>query len=207
MADWTTTRLNLRYHWKTVLLWGLALLGVGWFVGVAGAHERHPDLCTTKTATIEQPEGDYNRVGEDGNLVYVAPYVERGTLTVTNPCDGLTLHLTVTSLTDEFHLSCWDLRFVQPPGGAYVYGGHGYESQLHDDHWHYVTLHVPGNRAGICHDLRTGETRTFRISVDPERVDNPHQLDFLAPFQVYYGDGDGQLLMTFPTPEANRVTE
>ena len=31
MADWTNTRLNLRYHWKTVLVWGI---GVG--VLVAG---------------------------------------------------------------------------------------------------------------------------------------------------------------------------
>lgn len=26
MSDWTTTRLNLRYRWKTVLVWGLGLL-------------------------------------------------------------------------------------------------------------------------------------------------------------------------------------
>ena len=26
--DWTTTRLNLRYHWKTALLWGLLLVGL-----------------------------------------------------------------------------------------------------------------------------------------------------------------------------------
>lgn len=28
MADWTTTRLNLRYHWKALLIGGLGLIGV-----------------------------------------------------------------------------------------------------------------------------------------------------------------------------------
>ena len=27
MADWTTIRLNLRYHWKTVLVWGIGIVG------------------------------------------------------------------------------------------------------------------------------------------------------------------------------------
>ena len=28
MADWTIIRLNLRYHWKTVLLWGVGIGGM-----------------------------------------------------------------------------------------------------------------------------------------------------------------------------------
>ena len=28
MADWTNIRLNLRYHWKTVLVWLLVLGGL-----------------------------------------------------------------------------------------------------------------------------------------------------------------------------------
>ena len=31
MADWTNTRLNLRYHWKTVLVW---IVAIGVFVAV-----------------------------------------------------------------------------------------------------------------------------------------------------------------------------
>ena len=31
MADWTNTRLNLRYHWKRVLLWGLSIMGASIF--------------------------------------------------------------------------------------------------------------------------------------------------------------------------------
>ncbi len=42
MADWTNTRLNLRYHWKTALLWGLVIGGIlaGIQVGRAGAWTR-----------------------------------------------------------------------------------------------------------------------------------------------------------------------
>ena len=40
MADWTTTRLNLRYHWKTVVLWGLVIMGLLVFMLVGGAHAR-----------------------------------------------------------------------------------------------------------------------------------------------------------------------
>ena len=36
MADWTNTRLNLRYHWKTVLVWLLAIgVPVAVMVGLA----------------------------------------------------------------------------------------------------------------------------------------------------------------------------
>ena len=27
MADWTIIRLNLRYRWKTVLIWGIGIVG------------------------------------------------------------------------------------------------------------------------------------------------------------------------------------
>ena len=27
MSDWSTVRLNLRYHWKAALLWGIGIVG------------------------------------------------------------------------------------------------------------------------------------------------------------------------------------
>ena len=33
MADWTRLRLNLRYHWKTVLVW---IIATGGLVAVLG---------------------------------------------------------------------------------------------------------------------------------------------------------------------------
>ena len=37
MADWNTTRLNLRYHWKALLIGGLGLVGVSLAVAVWAA--------------------------------------------------------------------------------------------------------------------------------------------------------------------------
>ena len=37
MADWTTTRLNLRYHWKALLIGGLGLAGASLAVAVWAA--------------------------------------------------------------------------------------------------------------------------------------------------------------------------
>ena len=42
MADWTTTRLNLRYHWKALLIGGLGLVGAS-IALVAWASIERPD--------------------------------------------------------------------------------------------------------------------------------------------------------------------
>jgi len=159
----------------------------------AWAHDA--EMCTTKG------EG----IGVEGNGAY---------LKVTNLCDGHTLLVTITPLTQTFTFSCSRLRFVQPHHTiiphylGYEYAGHGYAFDL--DERGYVSLHQPGNTTGVCHDLSIDQTRTFRVSVHPERVDNARPLNFLKPFQVYYGmesDPDDdygfrlterQLLMAFP---------
>ena len=189
---------------RAMLVWAEATQG---FEAVAFTDPPDEGICTTRMAPARYTSWD-------GTIEQTAQ------VTVTNPCDGVTLDFTVVSETEEFYFNCSDLILVQPPTtvkrkyDAHTYAGHGYglpeETDVPYGPNGYVTLHQPGNRGGICHDLAAGETKSFRISVDPERVDNPLPFNFLEPFQVYYGDEDNpddpytlrvtadHLLVTFP---------
>ena len=165
------------------LVWAEAAQG---FEAVAFTDPPNKDICTTKTGTISQ-------VTREGAAEFV-------TVTVTNSCDGVELDVTLTPITEQFEFRCRDFVLVQPPDvekelwETYQYYGHGYAGhpawEAGYDGRGYVTLHQPGNTTGICHERSFGQTRTFQVSVDPERVDNVLPFNFLEPFQIYYGYGE-----------------
>lgn len=178
---------------RAMLAWAEASQG---FIPIAFTDVPDERICTTKTGIA--------RYMWDST-------VQTARVTVTNPCDGVTLDFTMTALTD-FSAECHELILVQPPSAvkdteeAHTYGGHGYATiDAYRGENVFVTRHQPGNTKAICYgDLAAGETRTFRVSVDPERVDNRDRLSFLEPFRIYFGEDryeenlESALLLTFP---------
>lgn len=143
---------------KVTLEWSQASQS---FVATDFTEPRRTDsrICTTKTVRV--------RRGSREN--------ETATWTVTNPCDGETLDIDITSTGSEGYWVC-SLTIVQ--------NGVQFDGYPSFDWWDRNTFD------SVCGDVLPGLTKQTTVEVR-----EGSQLDFLDPFQLYYRD---TLLFTFP---------
>jgi len=132
---------------------------------------------------------------------------------VWNPCEDHQIYISIFGGDGEFTFDCHSLFLVQPPGPSTddtkvaKYVGHGYEAGSTHDHYHFVTLHQPGNTGGICRRTRREGNLVFWASTHPARVDNPALFDFREPFEIHYrsdydiGMGEDTVVVSFTHDE------